>query len=41
MRNAKRLVQIQMADIRAVITRATETDLRVHVCTVHVNLAAV
>ena len=40
-RNAKRLVQIQMADVRADVAGAAEADLRVHVRAVHVNLAAV
>ena len=40
-RNAKRLVQIQMADVRADVARAAKADLRVHVRAVHVNLAAV
>src|SRR5438046_5730739 len=40
-RNAKRLVQIQMADVRADEAGAGEADLRVHVRAVHVNLAAV
>ena len=39
--NAKSLVQIQMANVRAVITGAAETDLGIHVCAVHVNLTAV
>jgi hypothetical protein len=38
--DAKRLVQIQMTNIGAVIAGATKTDLRIHVCAVHVNLAA-
>jgi hypothetical protein len=40
-RNAKRLVQIQMAHVRADETGRGQTDLRVHVRAVHVNLAAV
>src|SRR5262249_37630384 len=39
-RNAERLVQIQVANVRTVIAGATKTDLRVQVCAVHVNLAA-
>src|SRR5437868_4407279 len=38
--NAKGLVQIQVAHVRADIARATEAYLRVHVGAVHVNLAA-
>ena len=40
-RDAKCFVQIQMANISAVVTRATKTDLRIHVRAVHVNLSAV
>src|SRR5204863_7525211 len=40
-RDAKCFVQIQMANVRAVISRATKTDLRIHVRAVHVNLSAV
>ena len=40
-RNAKRLVQIEMADIHAEIARAAEADLGGHVRAVHVDLAAV
>ena len=40
-RDAKCFVQIQMANVRAVITGATKTDLRIHVRAVHVNLSAV
>src|SRR5436309_1660950 len=39
-RDAKRLVQVQVAYVRANVARAAETDLGVHVCAVHVNLAA-
>jgi hypothetical protein len=38
--NAKGFVQVQVANVGTVITGSTETDLRVHVCAVHVNLAA-
>ena len=40
-RNAERLVQVEMADVRADVAWAAETDLRVHVRAVHVNLPAV
>ena len=40
-RNAKRLVQIQMANVRADETRRSQTDLRVHVRAVHINLSAI
>ena len=40
-RNAKRLVQVQMADVRADVRRTAQADLRVHVRTVHINLSAV
>ena len=40
-RNTKGFVQIQMANVRAIITRAAKTDLGIHVCAVHVNLTAV
>src|ERR1043166_8520602 len=39
-RNAERFVQIQMANVRAVIPRAAQAALRVHVRAVHVNLPA-
>src|SRR5438874_1851729 len=40
-RNAKGLVQIEMADISADIAGAAEADLGVHVRAVHIDLAAV
>src|SRR5438128_12008849 len=40
-RNAESFMQIQMANIGAVIARTAKTALRVHVSAVHVNLAAV
>src|SRR5258708_10743895 len=40
MRDAKRLVQIQMANVGAVIAGPAETDLCIHVCAIHVNLSA-
>ncbi len=40
-RNAKSLVQIQMAHIRPDVRRPAKADLRVHVRAVHVNLPAV
>ena len=40
-RDRKRLVQIQMADVGADRGRARQPDLRVHVGAVHVNLTAV
>src|SRR5262245_10852373 len=40
-RNAKRLVQIEMADVRANRTGAGKADLRVHVRAIHVNLPAI
>ena len=40
-RDAKCFVQIQMANVGADVARPAETDLRVHVRAVHVNLAAV
>ena len=41
MRDAERLVQIEMADIGADVARPAEADLRIHVGAVHINLAAV
>ena len=40
-RDAERLVQVQVADVGADVARAAEADLRVHVRAVHVDLAAV
>src|SRR5262249_48880826 len=40
MRNAKGFVQIQMANIGTDLSRPAKTDLRVHVCSIHVDLAA-
>ena len=40
-RDAERLVQVEVADVGADVTRAAEADLRVHVGAVHVDLAAV
>ena len=40
MRNTKCLVQIQVTNIRPHVARSAKADLRVHICTVHVNLAA-
>ena len=39
-RDAKCLVQVQMADVRADVRRAAKSDLGVHVGAVHVNLPA-
>ena len=39
-RNRKRLVQVQVADIRADRGRAGQTHLRVHVRAIHVDLTA-
>ncbi len=38
MRNTKRLVQIQMANIRPDLPRARQPHLRVHVRPIHVHL---
>ncbi len=40
MRNAKRLVQVEMADIGAVIAGPRQADLRIHVGAVEIDLAA-
>ena len=40
-RNAKRLVQIQMTNIRPDLSRPTQSHLGVHIRAVHVHLAAV
>ena len=40
-RNAERLVQVQVADVGADVTGAADTDHRVHVRAVHVHLTAV
>src|SRR6516225_113352 len=40
-RDAKRLMQVQMTNIGAIIARTTETALGVHVRAVHENLATV
>jgi hypothetical protein len=40
MRDAERLVEVQMADIRPDIRRAAQSDLRIQVGAIHVNLAA-
>ena len=40
-RDAERLVQVEVADVGADVARAAEADLRVHVGAVHVHLAAV
>ena len=40
-RNRKRLVQVQVADVGADRRRTREPDLRVHVRAVHVDLTAV
>ena len=41
MRNAKGLVQVDVADIGAVVAGAGESNLRIEVCAVEINLAAV
>ena len=41
MRNAERLVQIEVADVRADVAGPAKADLRVHVRAVHVDLSAV
>ena len=40
-RNAERLVQVEVADVGADVARAAQADLRVHVRAVHVHLPAV
>src|SRR6185312_12485278 len=40
MRNAERLVQVEMADVGAVVAGPGQADLRVHVGAVEINLAA-
>ena len=40
-RDAERLVQVQMADVGADVARAARPTMRVHVRAVHVDLAAV
>jgi hypothetical protein len=40
-RDAEGLVQIQVTNVRAQIARTAKPHLRIHVGTVHVNLAAV
>ena len=40
-RNAEGLVQVQMAHVRSEMARAANTDKRVEVRAVHVNLAAI
>ena len=40
-RNAESLVQIEMADIRAVVAGARQSDLRVEIGTIQINLSAV
>src|ERR1700681_2391790 len=40
MRNAERLVQVEMADIGAVIAGPRQPDLRVHVGAVEIDLSA-
>src|SRR4029453_16146342 len=40
-RNTKGLMQIQMANVRAIITGAAKTDLGIHVRAIHVDLTAV
>src|ERR1051325_4242696 len=39
--DAKRFVQVQMANVGAIIPRTAKTDLGIHVRAVHVNLPAV
>jgi hypothetical protein len=41
MRDAERLVEVQVADVGAEVARAAEADLGVHVRAVHVDLPAV
>jgi len=41
MRNGKRLVQVQMANVRADVRRTAQTYLCVQVRAVHINLSAV
>ena len=40
-RDAKSLVQVQVADVRAHVAWPAESHLRIHVCAVHIDLAAV
>ncbi len=39
--NAKSLVQIEMADVGAIVGRARKSDLRVEICSVEINLPAI
>lgn len=38
-RNAERLVQVQVADVAAELPRPRQADQRVEVCAVHIDLA--
>ena len=40
MRDAEGLVEVEVADVRAHVAGPAEADLGVHVCAVHVDLAA-
>ena len=39
--NAEGLVQVEVADVRAEVSRPAQSHLRIHVGAIHVNLAAV
>jgi hypothetical protein len=41
MRNAERLVQIEVADVGAEVTRFCNSNQRIEICAVNVHLAAV
>ena len=41
MRNTKGFMQIEMADVRAKIPRPTESDLRIHVSPIQIDLSTV
>src|SRR5213596_4192439 len=41
MRDAERLVQVEVTDVRAEVSRPAQSYLRIHVGAIHVNLAAV
>jgi hypothetical protein len=37
-RDAERFVEVQMRDVRAIVTRSADSDLGVHVGTIQINL---
>jgi hypothetical protein len=41
MRDAERLVEVEVTDVRTDVTRSAQSDLCIHVCAIHIDLTPV